>query len=177
MSDIKTDKQLQEMVAEISRKINGAAALNGGFDRMMVVVEHIQKNQQETSETLGKIHDGLYDPQDGLYIRMKVMEKSAEEFGKKLDAHFAADEKAARDLNENLKQMREKSEKIDRSLDDKVATTTRLKKIAGEDLEKLDAVIKSRAANLSLGSKIFWILGGGLLAAVGKTIWELIIRR
>ena len=174
MSDTKPDnKDIQQMVGEIAKKINGAPALNGGFDRMMVIVEHIQEKQDEANRKINRIHEGLYEPDDGLYARVKMVENVASEFSKKQADHFTTDEKMFVNLNDSLKKLSEKDEELSK----KVETTLRLKRIAGDDLEKLEAVIQVKSMWLNIWSKIIWLLSGGILAAVGKTIWEILAHR
>lgn len=174
MSDTKTEnKDIQQMVIEIAKKLQNAPALNGGFDRMLVIVEHIQEKQNETTQKINRIHDGLYEPDDGLYARVKMVENVSSDFSKRQLDHLATDEKTLISLNESLKKLAEK----DDDLVKKVETTLRLKKIAGEDLEKLEAVIRVKSLWLNIWSKAIWLLGGGLLAAVGKTLWEIAAHR
>jgi chromosome segregation ATPase len=174
MSETKTDnKELQQTVESIAKKIHGAPALNGGFDRMLVIVEHIREKQDDTTEKINKIHDDLYEPDDGLYARVKMVETVAADFAKKQAEHLATDEKTLVSLNESLKKLSEK----DDDLGKKAETTLRLKKIAGEDLEKLESMIRVKSVWLNVWSKAVWLLGGGILAAIGKTVWELISRK
>lgn len=173
MSDIKTDKELQLLVESIANKINRAPALNGGFDRMLVIVEHIQDKQEQTANKLDKIHDGLYEPNDGLYARVKMVETVTADFAKKQAEHLGYDEKNMKEMNESLKKLTD----IDTDLGRKAETTQRLKKIAGEDLEKLEAVIRVKSLWAGVWSKAAWLLGGGILAAIGKTLWELLAHR
>lgn len=174
MSETKTDnEELQLAVESIAKKIHGAPALNGGFDRMLVIVEHIREKQDDTTEKINKIHDDLYEPDDGLYARVKMVETVAADFAKKQAEHLATDEKTLISLNESLKKLSEK----DDDLGKKAETTLRLKKIAGEDLEKLESMIRVKSVWLNVWSKAVWLLGGGILAAIGKTVWELVSRR
>ncbi len=176
MSDTKIDnkepqnKDLQVVVETIAKKINNSPALNGGFDRMMVIVEHIQEKQEEANNKMDRIHDSLYDPDDGLYARVKSVEVVTSDFAKRQDEHLSSDEKVLSQLTNSLK-------KLNEDLMDKLVTTKKLKKIAGDELERLELMIRSKNVWLSIWSKAAWLLGGGILAAVGKTVWDLIVRR
>lgn len=173
MSETKTDnKELQQTVESIAKKIHGAPALNGGFDRMLVIVEHIREKQDDTTEKINKIHDDLYEPDDGLYARVKMVENVTADFAKRQTEHLITDERTLVSLNESLKKLSEKDEDLGK----KAETTLRLKKIAGEDLEKLESMIRVKSVWLNVWSKAVWLLGGGILAAIGKTVWELVSR-
>lgn len=178
MSDTKSNqttdnKELRLLVENIAKKINGAPALNGGFDRMMVIVEHIQEKQEETTKKIDKIYDGLYEPDEGLYARVKTIEDSSADFVQIQAKHFASGEKTLMNLNESLKKLADK----DIELEEKAETTIRLQKIAGEDLEKLESVIQAKSTWFNIWSKAIWLVGGGVLAAIGKTLWEIVSRR
>jgi len=169
MSDIKSDnKTLQLLVESIAHKINTSPALNGGFDKMLVIVEHIQEKQVETGEKMDKIHEGLYNPDDGLYARVKMVESATENFAKIHAAHIQSDEKSMREISNSLKKL----STTDEDLSKKAETTSRLKKIAGEDLEKLESVIKVKSTWSEIWSKAMWLVVGGAFAAIGKAIWE-----
>lgn len=178
MSDTKSNqsvenRNLQMMIEGISKKINGAPALNGGFDRMMVIVEHIQEKQEETTKKIDKIYNGLYEPDEGLYARVKTVEDTSTNFSEKQVKHFTSDEKNLNDINASLKKLSDKDE----DLETKAETIIRLQKIAGEDLEKLESVIKVKNTWFDASSRIFWLLAGGTLAAIGKTVWETFFHR
>jgi len=172
MSDIKSDnnKQFQLMVENIAQKISTSPVLNGGFDKMMIIVEHIQEKQEETSKKVDKIHDGLYDPDDGLYARVKMVETMTEQMAKSQAVHLATDEKNIKEINESLKKL----SSTDEDLNKKLETTSKLKRIAGDDLEKLESVIKVKSAWSEWWGKAFWLIVGGILAAAGKAIWEVV---
>lgn len=163
MSDTKSDnKNLQLLVESIANKMNSSPALNGGFDKMLVMVEHIQEKQEETGEKVNKIHEGLYNPDTGLYARVKMIENTTELFGKN-HAAIAA----------NLKKLTA----VDEDLTKKAETTSKLKKIAGEDLEKLESVIKVKSAWSDIWTKAIWFVVGGSLAALGKAIWDAVAHK
>lgn len=173
MSDIKPEnKELLLLVESIANKINRAPALNGGFDRMLVMVEHIKEQQEDTSAKVDKIHDGLYEPNDGLYARVKMVENTTAAFAKRQAIHLTSDEKNMDSISASLKRLDEKDLEISK----KAEITDRLKKITGEELEKLASVIQTKSALSENSTKIMWFVVGGLLVEIGKTVWTLIHR-
>jgi hypothetical protein len=171
MSDPKSDnKELMLLVESIATKINGAPALNGGFDRMLVLVEHIQDKQEETCLKVDKIHEALYEPKDGLYARVKMVETATADFASRQAAHLAIDEKNIFAINESLKKL----DVSDHELARKTEITEKLKKVAGDDLEKLGSIIKIKSLWSELATKAAWLVVGGVLVEIGKTVWELV---
>lgn len=172
MSDPKNDnKQLEFMVQSIANKLNSSAVLNGGFDKMMVVVEHIQEKQEETAAKVHMIHEGLYHPDDGLYARVKMVEIASNRMAENQQEHFQMDDKNMDEINASLKKLAT----TDDTLTKQAETTQKLKKITGEDLEKLADVIDVKTSWTDGWKKIAWFIVAAIAGAGGKALWELIV--
>lgn len=92
--------QAQDALLERMEKRLDAKVLNGGFDELMVTVAeikttqaHIQANQEIHNQSdivsdaallakIDKIHDGIYDPEKGLYMKVKSNAESMETLNK-----------------------------------------------------------------------------------------------
>jgi len=62
--------EAQKVVLEaIHKKIVSSAALNGGFDILMFKIEKIEQNQEQLVNKVDKIHDAIYDPNDGIFSK------------------------------------------------------------------------------------------------------------
>lgn len=172
MSETKAQKDMRELIESMANKINKAPALNGGFDRLVAIVEHIEKDQGKISSQVEDIHTELYEPDSGLFARVKSVESSITAFSDRQKEHLESDEKTAVETAQALKQLIEK----DADLDKKAEATTKLKKIAGDDLERLESVIKVKSSMVNTWTKIMWLLVGGIAAGVAKSIWESLSR-
>ncbi len=165
MSD--RDELFREMLERITKKVESSPALNGGFDKLMVTVEHIKEKQDSTWLKVDKIHEGLYEPDTGLYARVRSVETSTATMAENYEEHIINDEKSMDEINSSLKKIGEISERADE-------VAKKVKSIAGEELEKLTPIIKARTLFGEITSKAIWLLGGGILAAIGKTVWEIV---
>jgi hypothetical protein len=59
-----------------------------------------------------------------------------------------------------------------KAFEDDSKTIQSLKKIAGDNLQDLEKIFKiANAIN-----KLYWLLAAGVVGAVGKFLWELIIK-
>jgi hypothetical protein len=172
MSDIKTTREMQFMIEQMAQKINKAPALNGGFDRMLVMVEHIQEAQEESAKKLNDLHQGLYEPNDGLYARVKSVETFMDNSNKIEESHFKKDEENLANVKKSLDALVEKDAEIEKLISDKLVTTKKLKTIAGENLEELETFLKFKKIRFDIISKISWLLIGGFVAAIVKSLWE-----
>lgn len=170
MSGTKSDKDLEMILEGIAVKINNATVLNGGFDRMMVVVENIKEKQNETTKKVDEIHKGLYEPDTGLYARVKSIETGVQHMVDDFKSHAAADDVNMNGIRISLDKLIAK----DKDLEEKVGHTAKLKQIAGNDLEKLESVIKAKTTAGEWFSKIVWALVLAILGGLGKTLWDAI---
>lgn len=163
MSGSTNDKNLQLLLENIAAKLNSSAVLNGGFDRMMISIEHIEEKQKETNDKVNKIHDGLYDPEQGLYARVKAIETN-------YTSHLKKDEEMQAKLLAELNEVEQREEEIATKIDSE--TTEKLKKIAGDDLGNLAELIETKSWWSEIWVKLLWIFIGGVVGAIGKTVWE-----
>tara|TARA_R100000008_G_C3572833_1_gene163316 strand:- start:1209 stop:1487 length:279 start_codon:yes stop_codon:yes gene_type:complete len=57
--------------------IEGAVAwaeINGKFDRMIQSIDTVKEKQEEMAEDIGKIKEAVYNPDSGLYARLRELE-------------------------------------------------------------------------------------------------------
>lgn len=174
MSDPKNDnKQLEFMVQSIATKLNNSSVLNGGFDKMMIVVEHIQEKQEETANRVQEIHEGLYHPDDGLYARVRMVEIAAKSMVETQSDHLETDEKNMVEINASLKKL----VSTDDVLTKQAETTQKLKRISGEDLEKLAEIIEVKTSWTDGWKKFIWLIIAAVVGGAAKPLWEALTHR
>lgn len=164
------DKKLDELLDIVKR----SAVLNGGFDRLSDSVDDIKEsnlkvlfelqvvkeNQDAYSEKLEKLHDALYDPDNGLYKRVTESVSTVTAQAKDIEK-IKSSQKTIIDDHEDL------SEKVD-----KIETTeNHLKIIAGNNLENLHSTISTRTTFV----RGVWIVIGAALIGFAKILWDVII--
>jgi cytoskeletal protein RodZ len=79
--------------------------------------------------------------------------------------------------DKNMAGIRNSLEKLvdkDKDLEKKVEHTAKLKKIAGDDLEKLESVIQAKGKAGEWFSKIIWAILLAVLGGLGKALWDAI---
>lgn len=62
--------EVPQIVSDIQKKVNGSAALNGGFDVLMYKVEKIEETQEKIVGTVTSIHEAIYHPDNGIFARI-----------------------------------------------------------------------------------------------------------
>jgi len=65
---INSTKTLQS----IQKKLEGSAALNGGFDKLLYKIDSIENNQVQIGNKVDKIHEAIYHPDDGIFARISA---------------------------------------------------------------------------------------------------------
>ena len=67
-----------EKVEKVEHKISNAKSMNGGFDKLMLEVEHIKETQNAVLEGVRGVKKNLYEPDSGLFSRVKELETESE---------------------------------------------------------------------------------------------------
>ena len=66
--------KLLQKVENMETKITNAKSMNGGFDKLAGDVEHIKQTQGEVLEAVRGVKKSLYEPDSGLFSRVKDLE-------------------------------------------------------------------------------------------------------
>jgi len=67
-------KIVLQKVENMEQRITAAKSLNGGFDKLMLEVEHIKESQADILEGVRNVKRNLYEPDSGLFSRVKELE-------------------------------------------------------------------------------------------------------
>ena len=70
-------KIVLQKVENMEHKITSAKSLNGGFDKLAGDVEHIKEAQKEVLEAVRGVKQTLYEPDSGLFSRVKELESES----------------------------------------------------------------------------------------------------
>lgn len=162
MSDHTDLSKLLELLSEIQGKLK-APALNGGFDTLMYKVGKIEEGQEKILERVSMLNETIYDPDTGIFARIKEAEnvKSEEivKVEKNIDAMQIQHEHDIKKIHDLLN-LTEKSETQIRDLESDVKTLMRWKN--------------------SVVSSFKWILVTASTTAIGilvKAVYDIIVHR
>ena len=70
-------KLVLDKVEKMETKISNAKSMNGGFDKLMIEVEHIKETQSDILDGVRGVKQNLYEPDSGLFSRVKELESEA----------------------------------------------------------------------------------------------------
>ena len=141
----------REMLELLLKKISDSSALNGGFEKLCVMIEHVQTEQEKSGHKLDKVSEALYDPNTGLFSRVKAIES-------KLDTNI-------KDLDKKCDELPSVKEQVE----DLKKFQTAIENIAGKQLEELTALVnlRKRLAN------IYWALALSVIGFVANLLFQL----
>lgn len=154
------DDKLHRILGEIHERLS-APALNGGFDKLMYKVDKIEETQGKILEKVSVIDNTIYDPDKGLYARIKNVESNSVEDVVALDKAVAemkiAQEVERRTVADMVQQVSQKNVTI-HEMQSKL-----------DDLEKWKSQV-SAATRWALVT----LVGGGL-SMVAKFLYDYVV--
>ena len=71
-------KLMLEKLEKVENKVVNAPAMNGGFDKLLNEVDHIRKTQKDILEGVRGVKQNLYEPDSGLFSRVKELEMESQ---------------------------------------------------------------------------------------------------
>ena len=78
MSQDQLLKLMLEKLEKVENKVVNAPAMNGGFDKLLNEVDHIRKTQKDILEGVRGVKQNLYEPDSGLFSRVKELEMESQ---------------------------------------------------------------------------------------------------
>lgn len=177
----------QELLELIVQKFNDSRALNGGFDKLCLMIEHVQEEQDRNSEKLDKVSNALYDPDHGLFARVKKLEQKIDSNLGDLDqivkgiptvetkvttlvTKVEGLEKTTQEQKQKLESQNLADVESKQKIQELVKFQAQLEKIGGgTGLTELSEIValKQRLTN------IYWALALAVIMFVGKLLFEL----
>ncbi len=99
-------KIVLEKVEKVESKISNAQSMNGGFDKLLNEVDHIRKTQKDILEGVRGVKHNLYEPDSGLFSRVKELESESQR-----RFEFVKESKPALDFAKELQVWKKKADK------------------------------------------------------------------
>ena len=99
-------KLVLDKVEKMETKISNAKSMNGGFDKLMIEVEHIKDTQSDILDGVRGVKQNLYEPDSGLFSRVKELESES-----KIRAAYVKETKPALEFAKELQLWKKKADK------------------------------------------------------------------
>jgi hypothetical protein len=159
---LQTIENNYRQILEMQDRILSAPAMNGGFTTLLYKVENIENSQSQLVEKVDQIHGVLYEPDTGLYARIKNVEKDCLPEGALDDIE--------KDIQE-IKIWKNSEEKLSAKEEAHVSENDKI-------LNNHEMIIKDLQETINkyntVGKWLLVSVGGGLLSMIGKLVYEFI---
>ena len=144
----------RRQLIEMQNKILSAPAMNGGFSTLMYKIDKIEQSQEQLVEKVDEIRIVLYDPDHGLYARIKNVENSS------IDSErISLMEEEIRDMKswkENEKKFFDKSENNEAQIEKKIEEHNEIIKEIQRWYQKQAAL--SKWLGVTIGTSVLGLL-------------------
>ena len=147
-------------IIEMQNKILSAPAMNGGFSTLMYKIEKIEQSQGQLVEKVDEIRDVMYDPDSGLYARIKNIENSSIE------------ESRVNYLEEEVRSIKNWKSSEEKSSQKEETHTADIEKKIEEHSEIIKDLKKWYERQAAATKWLAITVGTGLLGGFGKIIYE-----
>lgn len=147
-----TSRRQVTTLDDIHRKLASSSALNGGFETLLYKIDKIEQSQGNLVAKVDKIHDAIYDPNDGMFA--------------KLAEHKLESEVKLNEITNNLteinswKKHREKAEEKDDAIHD--ASSAKIATIEKD----VDGLVKSKNTAWAILKWFAVAIGGGIITII-----------
>jgi hypothetical protein len=157
---IETIENSYKQIMEMQDRILSAPAMNGGFTTLMYKVENIEKSQSQLVQKVDQIHGVLYEPDTGLYARLKKVENDC------------APNEMIDEIEKDIQEI-----KLWKNSEEKQSEKEEVKDVEKEKiLSDHETTIKDLQRSINkYNAATKWIavsLGGGIISMIIKLIYE-----
>lgn len=151
------DIEINNKLIAIENILSSAAALNGGFDKLMLEIDHIKSSQEETNEMVTKVAATIYDPEAGLITKTRdTATKLAD-----LDKFY-----------EMLDPMIDRHKEMSLWIDAKEKELEKWNDKKADFLIEIDRLSQWK----NTVTKILWIMGGSTLGLLAKNLLTVLVQ-
>jgi hypothetical protein len=151
----------QRLLQNIQQKLERSAALNGGFDKLLYKIDSIENNQNIIANKVDKIHDAIYDPDDGLFARITINKVDQNASISEVEKQVVEISSWKEQKEKLFEQNENNGEKFNLKIND-----------IQNSLENLN---KFKASTVGLGKWFLAAVGGGLITITFKVIYTFVI--
>jgi ribosomal protein L24 len=142
----------------LQQKVLGASVLNGGFDTLVLKIDKIEEGQEHLKTSVDSMHDAMYDPDDGLFAKVKVVEQAKE----KIDN--------VNRLEKDVFLLQQKDKSNDKEVEKEAKVHEQQIALVTLHIEQLKELMHFKARFVTVFKWILVTLGGGLLTFLGKLL-------
>jgi hypothetical protein len=151
------DAEINNKLMAIENILSSAAALNGGFDKLMLEIAHIKNTQEETKEMVSKVAETVYDPENGLLTKARDTEVKLASLDK---------------FDEMLTPIVDRHKEMSLWIDAKEKELEKWNDKKADFLIEIDRLSQWK----NTVTKILWIMGGSTLGLLAKNLLTVLVQ-
>lgn len=152
---------LERTLSHIQDKLHNAHVLNGGFDRLMERIENIEDTQVKILDEVENVKKTIYDPDNGIYSRIKDGDDALEK-----NLHV---------LDKTIVEIKLNSENEAKSMSEVDETVKQSLELVKKDMKDLET-LKPKVAELdkwkSAVNKIVFAVAIPITTTFGKILYD-----
>lgn len=147
-------KKSFEALDDIHNKIVNSSALNGGFETLLYKIDKIEQSQGQLVSKVDKIHDAIYDPNDGIFS--------------KLSEHKLENNDKINEISQDIVELHSWKKHVEKEeIKDDETVVQAVKKLT--ELEtSVDGLVKSKKDVWSVAKWFLAAVGGGIITLFFK---------
>ena len=151
-----SDDSINNKLVAIENILSSAAALNGGFDKLMVEITCIKSIQEEMKEMVTKVTETVYDPHTGLLTKARDAEVKLANLDK---------------FDDMLSPIIDRHKEMSLWVDSREKELDRWNDKKAELLLEIDRLSQWK----NTVTKVLWIMGGSTLGLLAKNLLALLV--
>ena len=168
-SDVESKRTIEALelnrrqMMEMQNRILSAPAMNGGFSTLMYKIEKIEQGQNQLVEKVDDIRVVLYDPDSGLYARIKNVENSK------------ADEEAVKSIEDNMNELQHWKESKNDCCSEGSESLEALERKFFEQENSIKEIKSWHDKQTAITKWLAVTIGTVFIGTIGKFIYDLLI--
>ena len=159
---VTSQDQVMDVLRTLQQKVLASAALNGGFDTLMFKVDKIEEGQIMIVGKVDSIHEAIYNPDSGLYARIKDIE------------HIKEKTLIVEKLEKDVLVLQQQSSVVEKTNQKDSVIAEDQFKLVQAHAESIKDLSEFKSRICSLAKWFVLTLGGAVIGALGKLIYDLL---
>lgn len=144
--------RLETVLGSIQEKLKSAHVMNGGFDRLMEKIDTIETTQEKILGEMNGVKATIYDPDTGIYSRIKAVDDRSDE--------------RIHSLDKSISELKSDQKKSDETLQKQALEVDKVKELE----KKVDELTKWKAN----ATKMIYAIVVPIATTFGKIIYDFI---
>ena len=159
---IKDIDQIMDVLTQLQNKVLNSAALNGGFDTLLLKIDQIEEKQEEIGSKVDQVHEAIYKPDDGLFARVKDVE------------HAKKSVENVENIGKTVNQLQQLVELQQKTAEKESVAVVEREKLLKEHNDQLASLMRFQSRILAIAKWMMVTVAGSLITIIAKLTYDFI---